>query len=188
MAVLVAASPSAAQMVSEGAGEGDPPRFAFLVGNNNYRFVAPLANPVNDARLIAEELEAVGFEVFLHEDITRAEVEPALEAFGDALRAAPSPPFVVIYYAGHGVEYLGENYLIPVDAKVRGADELREQSVNAAGLMKRLMDAPGLVRFVIFDACRDNPFPELDLGGGKGGLARMETSQPNIFIGYATSP
>jgi uncharacterized caspase-like protein len=130
-------------------------RIALVVGNSAYENVAALANPARDAALVAETLKLTGFSsVTLHTDLRKDALTAALRDFS---RQAESADWAVVYYAGHGMEVGGVNYLIPVDAKIASDRDVGfeavplDQVLNAAERAKRL-------RLVILDACRDNPF------------------------------
>ena len=130
-------------------------RVALIVGNGAYRNVAPLANPPRDARMIAGALRDVGFQtVTVSTDLTRDKFFEALHAFaGDAERA----DWAVVYYAGHGFEIGGVNYLVPVDARLAADKDAETEAVALEQVIAAVGGARKL-RLVILDACRDNPF------------------------------
>jgi hypothetical protein len=132
-------------------------RVALVIGMADYRTVEPLDNTVNDARGIARTLEGIGFRVTTLADATAEEFRTALEEF--AFRAETSD-LALIYFAGHGVEVQGENFLIPVDADVRSNRDIQRQSVSLRDLLAAVERARRL-RIVILDSCRDNPFGDL---------------------------
>jgi uncharacterized caspase-like protein len=161
-------------------------RVALVVGNSTYEQAPWLANPANDARLMAATLSRLGFAVTLETDVTQAGLRRALGAFTDAVAAAGSDSIAFFYYAGHGVQLDGRNYLVPVDAAVGNARDVVLGSVSASDLLQTLELAGGNANLVILDACRDNPFRR----GTRGlslGLARMDAPVGSI-IGYATGP
>ena len=130
-------------------------RIALVIGNSAYEYVAALANPARDATLVAETLKLTGFSsVTLHTDLRKDALTSALRDFA---RQAETADWAVVYYAGHGMEVGGVNYLIPVDAKIASDRDVSfeavalDQVMNAAERARRL-------RLVILDACRDNPF------------------------------
>src|SRR4051812_40753452 len=163
-------------------GEGDPGRrVALVVGNGAYRNAPALPNPTNDARAMAAMLRRVGFEVLEGEDLGRDAMEGLLARFEDRARGAEA---TVAFYAGHGVQVEGRNYLLPVDAKLEQRADLRRQIpadwlVEDAGRAKQLA-------LVILDACRDNPLTrslqasERGLGVGRG-LAQIQDQPPNTL-------
>jgi tetratricopeptide (TPR) repeat protein len=166
----------AAAPVSAAVPEAPPGRrIALVIGMTTYAAVLPLRNPRNDARAMAETFRRLGFaKVIEREDLTRAQLEEALEEFGDKAAGAD---WAVIYYAGHGVEMNGVNYLVPVDAKLVRAEDIEDEAVSLARVLAKAQPARGL-RMVILDACRNNPFrmapkaPRGDQdGGSRGGSA-----------------
>ena len=167
-------------------------RVALVIGNGAYRHSTPLPNPANDARAMAEMLEGLGFEVANRAtgmvDLDLAGMKGALAAFGRSARGAD---IAAVFYAGHGLEVNGENWLLPVDARL--SDEFGLQ-LEAMPLETVLTFANAArVRVVLLDACRDNPLAEqmvmLDAGRNVGrGLARVETMSVGTLLGYATSP
>ena len=167
-------------------------RVALVIGNGAYRHSTPLPNPANDARAMAGMLEGLGFEVANRAtgmvDLDLAGMKGALAAFGRSARGAD---IAVVFYAGHGLEVDGQNWLLPVDARL--SDEFGLQ-LEAMPLETVLAFANAArVRVVLLDACRDNPLAEqmvmLDAGRSAGrGLARVETTVVGTLLGYATSP
>jgi uncharacterized caspase-like protein len=120
-----------------------------------YANVAPLRNPMSDARSIADTFRRLGFaEVIEREDLTRAKLEQVLNDFGDKAADADS---AVIYYAGHGVEVNGENYLVPVDAVLARADCVEDEAVTLKRVLSKA-EATHKLRMIILDACRNDPF------------------------------
>jgi len=161
-------------------------RVALVVGNSTYAHAPWLANPASDARLMADTLSRLGFAVALETDVTQAELRRALAAFTDEVAAADGSGIAFFYYAGHGVQLDGRNYLVPVDAEVGNARDVVLGSVSASDLLQTLELAGGNANVVILDACRDNPFRRATRGLSLG-LARMDAPVGSI-IGYATGP
>jgi uncharacterized caspase-like protein len=161
-------------------------RVALVVGNSEYRNVPVLPNPGRDAQALATVLRSVGFQnVQLATDVSRTRLIENLRAFA---RAASDADWAVVYYAGHGIEINGVNYLIPVDATL-GAD--RDVAYEAVPLEQVLdsVDAARRLRVVILDACRDNPFlAQMKRGAGTRsvgrGLARIEPAGGTL-VAYA---
>ena len=135
-------------------------RIALVIGNSGYERAGwALTNPVNDARLIAQALEGVGFDVELVLDADEDEMEDAFARHGGRLAAAGADAVGLFYYAGHGVQSRGFNYLVPVDADARSEQDVWAQAPRL-GLATDYIEAAGnSVNFVILDACRDNPLP-----------------------------
>lgn len=159
------------------------PKIALVLGNARYRD-APLKNPANDARAIAEALRQTGFEVNLQLDAGRAALQQALEQHLQVLSARKAVG--LFYYAGHGIQLAWRNYMLPVDADIDVASDVQKQAVDINLLMEGIGRAGNPFNVVILDCCRDNPF-----GGLKGvdqkGLSQMD-APPGTLLAYATSP
>jgi tetratricopeptide (TPR) repeat protein len=137
------------------AGATTTRRVALVIGNGAYQNVHPLANPPRDARLVADALRAVGFqEVTLANDLTRDKFFDTLHAFA---LAAEKADWAVVYYAGHGLEIGGVNYMVPVDAKL-AVDKDAETEAVALEQVIAAVGAARKLHLVMLDACRDNPF------------------------------
>ena len=161
-------------------------RVALIIGNNNYSALSKLENPVPDAKAVASVLKAHGYEVFEHYDITRADLLDALESFK---QAADQSSAALIYYAGHGMELAGKNVIAPTDMEVNCDNQQALRSVEAEKLFEALGAAPEQV--VLFDACRNNPFPQCPKrsaisGSGFRGFTRIATPSRSLLIANAT--
>ncbi|MET0276764.1 MAG: caspase family protein [Pseudorhodoplanes sp.] len=131
------------------------PRVALVIGNSNYGNVAPLSNPRNDAEALSKALRGVGFNnVMLKLDLNREQLAVALKEF---TALADKAEWAVIYYAGHGIEVGGNNYLVPIDAKFSSDRDVSFEAVTLDQVLQSVEGASKL-RLVILDACRDNPF------------------------------
>ncbi|CAK0748265.1 formylglycine-generating enzyme [Azospirillaceae bacterium] len=161
---------------------GAEKRVALVIGNSAYR-ESPLANPVNDARAMAEALKELGFEVLLHVDVVKSEMEQAIGAFGEKLGEGSVG---LVFYAGHGMQVAGRNYLIPVDAKLGSEQRVKLEAVDAEVVLDQMAAARTRVSLVILDACRNNPF-ERRFRGASGGLAQMSAPE-GALVAYATAP
>jgi len=157
-------------------------RVALVIGNAAYR-EAPLRNPVNDARAIALRLRELGFEVVLRENATRRQMGDALAEFTRLIKPGG---VALIFYAGHGVQVRGRNYLIPVDMSLQTETDLRFQAVDVSTLTDELELAQSRVSFLVLDACRNNPFERRLRGAGRG-LAAVDAARGTL-IAYATAP
>jgi tetratricopeptide (TPR) repeat protein len=159
-------------------------RIALVIGMSAYANVSPLSNPASDARAVADAFRRLGFaEVVEREDLSRTQMEKALKDFGDK---AADADWAVIYYAGHGVELDGVNYLVPVDAKLARADHVEDETVALTRLLSKAEPAHKL-RVVILDACRINPFSMASAGRPRAvgrGLARVEPTG-GVLVAYA---
>ena len=162
-------------------------RVALVLGNSAYQNVAPLPNPVNDGAVIAATLKDAGFDVVdSRHDLPAAETRRALRDFADRARDAD---IAVVYYAGHGMEVDGTNYLIPVDAKLERDTDVYDEAFSLDRVLLAVESAKQL-RLVILDACRDNPFAKImkktvaSRAVGRG-LAKVEPTSPNTLIAYS---
>jgi uncharacterized caspase-like protein/WD40 repeat protein len=158
-------------------------RLALVIGNSGYKS-GPLTNPVNDARAMAVRLQQLGFAVIKKENATREQMMTAVRDFGTLLAKGGVGLF---YYAGHGVQSKGVNYLVPVDADIRSEDELSTRAYNANEVLEKMDSAKNRINVVILDACRDNPFARSFRSGGRG-LAGMDQAPSGTLVAYATSP
>ncbi len=162
-------------------------RVALVLGNSAYQNVARLPNPVNDGTVIAATLKNAGFDVVEERhDLPAAETRRALRDFADRARDAD---IAVVYYAGHGIEVDGTNYLIPVDAKLERDTDVYDEAFSLDRVLLAIEPAKQL-RLVILDACRDNPFAKTmkrtvaSRAIGQG-LAKVEPTSPNMLIAYS---
>ncbi|MBN9070293.1 MAG: caspase family protein [Rhizobiales bacterium] len=165
-------------------------RIALVVGNSDYQHVARLANPVNDAEDLTARLKALGFEVMGGTDLDRRQLVEQLIRFG---RAAGSADVALFFYAGHGLQVNGQNYLVPVDAMVEYEAEVDISLVSLAGVMQQ-MERGSRTNLIFLDACRNNPFAdELAKSENRSaqsiskGLGRVQTGS-GTFIAFATQP
>lgn len=156
-------------------------RVALVIGNASYKD-SPLMNPVNDARDMANMLRRSGFEVVEQINATQKEMNRAIARFGELLR---KDSVALFYYAGHGMQVKGKNFLIPVDAQIATENSVRGESVDLDGLLDQL--AVSELNVVILDACRNNPFERRWRAMGGAGLAQMEAPKGTL-IAYATAP
>lgn len=160
-----------------------PRRVALLIGNSNYK-VSPLRNPSNDAKDMGQVLEDLNFDrVILVLNANLQEMESAVREFYTELNQGSVGVF---YYAGHGIQSQGENYLIPVDAEIELETDLRYKALPLGHVLNRIDDASNDVSIVILDACRNNPFSR-SWRSGTSGLATVDAPK-GVFIAYATAP
>ena len=129
-------------------------RVALVIGNSDYANATRLTNPSNDAQAVADKLRSIGFKVFHHENLTGQEFRIAL---GDFTEAALRSEMAMVFYAGHGIEMDGRNYLIPVDAKMKSQATAQFETVSLSDILNSVRQA-GKLGMVLLDACRDNPF------------------------------
>lgn len=158
-------------MVLSGAPAFAQGRVALVIGESNYRAISPLANPGADANLVAGALARAGFDVRLGLDLDKAGMTAALESFA---RDAQQADVATIYYAGHGMEADGRNWLVPVDAQITQAGDMALAAVPFEAITRSLAGAK--VKIIALDACRNNPFTARIAEGGviNRGLAEVE--------------
>ncbi len=175
LGICLAASPAGAAQ-----------RVALVIGNSDYKRVSPLANPANDAALMAETLRGMGFEVIEAKNADRRGMARAIRDFGKRLRWAGLEAVGLFYYAGHGVQAAGTNYLIPLGAPVADEADLEIEAVSAAWVLGQMESAGNALNIVILDACRNNPFKGAFRASTRG-LARMDAPRGSI-LAYAAAP
>ncbi len=161
-------------------------RFALVLGNSNYQAVAALPNPVRDAKAVSAFLESAGFEVETALDLGRTDMLRAVRDFADKLADKGEDSVALVYAAGHGAQIDGENYLLPVDAKITAEADVALAAVRFADLMNMLDTVPSKTRIVILDVCRNNPFKEIGNTTARG-LAIVNAPTGSI-VAYSTSP
>ncbi|MEN8122070.1 MAG: caspase family protein, partial [Bacteroidota bacterium] len=163
---------------------GKQNKLALIFGNSDYTS-APLRNPVNDANAIAEKLKNLGFEVIINTNGTQTEMKKAIRNFGEKLAA--NKGIGLFFYAGHGMQVNGENYLIPVDARIEKEQDVELEAVNLKRMLGEMDYAGNSMNIIVLDACRNNPFARSFRSSGNNGLA--STNAPfGTFIAYATAP
>lgn len=171
-----------------GLGASAEERIALVIGNGAYQTTGwQLANPANDAHLIGASLEQVGFDVDLVVNATEDEMEDAFARYGARLRAAGPEAVGLFYFAGHGVQSQGYNYLLPVDANARTEQDIWAQAPRLGQALQYVRDAGNGVNFVILDACRNNPLPSANRSAGSSGLAPVARAR-GLLISYSTEP
>ena len=197
---LTAACAFLAALCACGAAPAAEPRIALVIGNSAYG-AKPLPNPARDARAVAAVLTRLGFEVILRENARLADL---IDIFGDFAARSRRYPVRLVYYAGHGVQANGRNYMIPVDADIRADEEVRYKGADIGELIDRLAERHDGLNIVILDACRNNPYPAVLRGDtGLAGIAapqlplRLRTrlrgatgpmEPKGTVIAYATAP
>jgi uncharacterized caspase-like protein len=167
-------------------------RVALVIGNSNYAQVPALPNPVNDANDIGSALKRAGFEVILGIDVDKRAFDTKVRNFADLLENADA---AIFFYAGHGLQVGGRNFLLPVDARVQSERDLDFDAVNLDFVLKQMeLGRADKTNIVFLDACRDNPFAG-NLARSMGtrsasigkGLAQVDTGV-GTFISYSTQP
>lgn len=162
-------------------------RVALVVGNSAYRTVAKLPNPAADAKLMSDTLLSLGFFVVgggAQLDLDKNGFDAALKQFGTELIGADVALF---YFAGHGVETHGLNYLVPVDAHPADGGDVFIQTIGMAGILDQMEKSGTKINLLMLDACRDNPFRDRGVNSTTGGLAQVQ-APPGTLISFATQP
>lgn len=156
-------------------------RVALIIGNSDYQF-APLKNPANDAEAMARALERTGFRVIKRLNATLPEMRSAVREFGDEIKRGGVGLF---FFAGHGMQIEGLNYLVPIGADIERKYDVEDQCLRAGYVLGAMEEAGNRLNIIILDACRNNPFRSFRSGGG--GLAKMDAPTGSI-LAYATAP
>lgn len=181
--VSLPAYPQQGRQLVQEKSTASPKRIALVIGNAAYENAPPLKNPANDAIDIAGVLSKVGFSVDHGVNLTQRRMKAMIREFGQKLKGGGQGLF---YFAGHGVQLRGRNYLIPVDASIQSETDVEDQGVDT-NLMLGLMDEAGNgLNVVILDACRNNPFSR-SFRSASNGLAQMD-APGGTLIAYATAP
>jgi formylglycine-generating enzyme required for sulfatase activity len=160
-------------------------RIALVIGNSEYSS-GPLPNPANDAKMIAETLNNLGFEVIARRNADQNTMKRAIQEFGARLEKAGPSAVGLFYYAGHGVQLNGRNYLIPTTAQIEREGDVEIEAVSADWVIEQMRYARNRLNIVILDACRNNPFTR-SMRSVDHGLATMD-APAGILIAYSTAP
>ncbi|MCX5856150.1 MAG: caspase family protein [Deltaproteobacteria bacterium] len=158
-------------------------RIALVIGNSAYSS-SPLKNPVNDAADMAANLQRLGFSVTLKKNASHQEMEDSIRVFGDQLKKGGVGLF---FYAGHGVQIGGRNYLLPIGARIDKDTDVKFRAVDTETVLAEMGNAGNNLNIVILDACRDNPFGRSFRTGSRG-LAIISDAPKGTLITYSTSP
>ena len=159
-------------------------RQALVIGNSEYEYAGRLRNPVNDAKAIGSTLKRFGFKVTTLTNADQRKMERSIKQFGRQLR--DSKGVGLFYYAGHGMQFDGENYLLPIDIDPSTEEDVRYDAVPVGKLLGQMKDAGNGMNVVILDACRNNPFARSFRSSSRG-LAQV-VAPTGSFISYATAP
>jgi len=182
LAALASAQDRALQIAPVKPAPAGERRVALVIGNSAYKS-SPLRNPVRDARAISGALAETGFKVTVLENASETGMRRAIRAFGDELAAGGVGLF---YYAGHGMQVRGRNYLIPVNADIEREDEVEDQAVDANLVLSKMDSAKNSLNLMILDACRNNPFARAFRSAAQG-LAQMDAPSGTL-VAFATAP
>lgn len=160
-------------------------RVALVIGNSGYPN-GSLRNPKNDAILMERTLRTIGFDVVTETDGTYQGMRKAIVGFGKRLKRSGKSTIGLVFYAGHGIQANGKNYLIPIDAKIEDEADLELSAVDANWILAKMDVAQNDLNFLILDACRNNPFAR-DFRSASRGLKRMDAPR-GTMIAYSTRP
>ena len=164
-------------------------RVALVIGNSAYRAVTPLPNAQNDASKMSELLGSAGFEVMNTPDLSQDDLRKTIGEFAGKLAEKGPDTVALVFYAGHGIQVDGENFIVPVDVDPKREADIPLQAVRLNDVLNALNSVPNKMRILMLDACRNNPFPSINQTTGHG-LAMVDTKSgaPGTFISYSTSP
>ena len=164
-------------------------RLALVIGQSAYRSVPALPNPANDAKAVSQLLTDSGFEVSTASDLSQGQMREQVSAFAGKVAARGADTVALVFYAGHGLQIDGENYLVPIDVNPKREADIPLQAVRLNDILNTLASVPSKMRILMLDACRNNPFPDLNKTSG-GGLAIVDAKigAPGTFLSFSTSP
>jgi hypothetical protein len=164
-------------------------RVALVMGQSAYRVVPALPNAENDGKRMAELLGNAGFDVTVARDLAQNDMRQTISDFAAKVAASGPDTVALVFYAGHGLQIDGENYLVPIDVDPKREADIPLQAVRLNDLMNTLGALPTRMRIIMLDACRNNPFPALNHTAGHG-LAIVDTKAgtSGSFISFSTSP
>ena len=164
-------------------------RLALVIGQSAYRSVPPLPNPTNDAKAVSEALTEAGFEVSTASDLSQNQMREAISNFaGRVVRKGPDS-IALVFYAGHGVQIDGENYLVPIDVEPKREADIPILAVRLTDVLNALTSIPTRMRIVLLDACRNDPFPDVSNTAAHGlAIVDAKIGTPGTFVSFSTSP
>jgi uncharacterized caspase-like protein len=164
-------------------------RVALVIGQSNYRAVVPLPNPANDARAMSQLLGNAGFEVTDAADLSQNEMREKVGDFAAKVAAKGPDTVALVFYAGHGLQIDGENFLVPVDVDPKRETDVPLQAIRLNDVLNTLTSVPSKTRILLLDACRNNPFPAINRSAGHGlAIVDAKTGAPGTFMSFSTSP
>ncbi len=161
-------------------------RLALVIGNSSYTSVSALPNPANDAKAMAKFLGDAGFQVLQAPNLSQSELRKTIGNFASMVAEKGKDTVALVFYAGHGLQVDGENYLVPVDAQIEREGDVPLQAMRLNDVMNALAAVPSKTRIVILDACRNNPFSAVNKTGGRG-LAIVDAPNGSL-VSYSTAP
>jgi uncharacterized caspase-like protein len=161
-------------------------RIALVIGNSSYQSVTALPNPANDAKAMTRFLASAGFQVLQAPDLTQNDMRRTIGNFASLVAEKGPDTIALVFYAGHGLQVDGENYLVPVDASIQREADVPLQAMRLADLMNALSSVQTKITVVMLDACRNNPFSEINKTTGRG-LAIVDAPSGSL-VSYSTAP
>ena len=163
-------------------------RLALVIGQSAYRSVPALPNPANDAKAVTQLLTDSGFEVSTAADLSQGQMREVVSEFAGKVAAKGADTVALVFYAGHGLQIDGENFLVPVDIDPKREADIPIQAVRLNDILNTLTSVPSKMRILMLDACRNNPFPDLKTAGGGLALIDAKVGAPGTFLSFSTSP
>jgi len=163
-------------------------RLALVIGQSAYRSVPALPNPANDARAVTQLLTDSGFEVSTAADLSQGQMREAVSDFAGKVAAKGADTVALVFYAGHGLQIDGENFLVPIDIDPKREADIPIQAVRLNDILNTLTSVPSKMRILMLDACRNNPFPELKTAGSGLAIVDAKIGAPGTFLSFSTSP
>jgi hypothetical protein len=163
-------------------------RLALVIGQSAYRSVPALPNPANDAKAVTQMLTDSGFEVSTAADLSQGQMREAVSDFAGKVAAKGADTVALVFYAGHGLQIDGENFLVPVDIDPKREADIPIQAVRLNDILNTLTSVPSKMRILMLDACRNNPFPDLKTAGGGLAIVDAKIGAPGTFLSFSTSP
>src|SRR6266702_3876500 len=178
--------PAALLLVSPALAES---RLALVIGQSAYKSVPALPNPANDAKAVSQLLSDSGFEVLSASDLSQSGLREKVSEFASQVAAKGADTVALVFYAGHGLQIDGENYLVPVDVDPKREADVPLQAVRLNDVLNTLTSVPSRTRILLLDACRNNPFPAINKSAGHGlAIVDAKTGSPGTFMSFSTSP
>ncbi|WP_028351593.1 caspase family protein [Bradyrhizobium murdochi] len=163
-------------------------RLALVIGQSAYRSVPALPNPANDAKAVTQLLTDSGFEVSTAADLSQNQMREVVSEFAGKVAAKGADTIALVFYAGHGLQIDGENFLVPVDIDPKREADIPIQAVRLNDILNTLTSVPSRMRILMLDACRNNPFPDLKTAGSGLALVDAKVGAPGTFLSFSTSP
>jgi uncharacterized membrane protein YgcG len=164
-------------------------RLALVIGQSAYQSVPALPNPGNDARAMTQLLSESGFEVSQASDLTQSQMRGAFSDFAGKVASKGPDTVALVFYAGHGIQVDGENFLIPTDVDPKREADIPMQAVRLNDVLNTFASVPSRMRFFLLDSCRNNPFPAVSRSAGSGlAIVDAKVGAPGTFVSFSTSP